>query len=176
MGCVGVTFAAFAMHNVVEYYWHRLMHHRWFYARLHKIHHHYKSPEVISRNPPNALPRPSRACSAILVIDVFPSEWVTSHAPTAFRRLVHPPSRGSRLLLHTVLSPGRPAHPLGGFCDLRGSHGALWCAGPFWSPCLHPGEALATSPSAPKWWITLELPVLASRRDTRILSLSIPGH
>lgn len=31
--------------NIVEYYWHRLMHTNAFYATFHKIHHHYKSPE-----------------------------------------------------------------------------------------------------------------------------------
>jgi len=35
-----------AWQSVVEYYWHRLMHHRVFYRALHKIHHHYKSPSV----------------------------------------------------------------------------------------------------------------------------------
>lgn len=31
--------------SVVEYYWHRLMHTRMFYATFHKLHHSYKSPE-----------------------------------------------------------------------------------------------------------------------------------
>lgn len=31
--------------SVVEYYWHRLMHLRFFYINLHKYHHFYKSPE-----------------------------------------------------------------------------------------------------------------------------------
>ncbi|CAM9239204.1 unnamed protein product [Choristocarpus tenellus] len=31
--------------SVLEYYWHRLMHVPWVYARLHKHHHFYKSPE-----------------------------------------------------------------------------------------------------------------------------------
>ena len=31
--------------NVVEYYWHRLMHMKYFYATFHKYHHFYKSPE-----------------------------------------------------------------------------------------------------------------------------------
>jgi sterol desaturase/sphingolipid hydroxylase (fatty acid hydroxylase superfamily) len=31
--------------NIVEYYWHRLMHLRYFYGRFHKYHHFYKSPE-----------------------------------------------------------------------------------------------------------------------------------
>ena len=39
-------FKATAWQSVVEYYWHRLMHHRVFYRVLHKIHHHYKSPSV----------------------------------------------------------------------------------------------------------------------------------
>lgn len=30
--------------NVAEYYWHRLMHVPYFYKRLHKIHHYFKSP------------------------------------------------------------------------------------------------------------------------------------
>lgn len=30
--------------SVAEYYWHRIMHTRWFYARFHKLHHYYKSP------------------------------------------------------------------------------------------------------------------------------------
>ena len=32
--------------SVVEYYWHRLMHLRFFYATFHKFHHSYKAPEV----------------------------------------------------------------------------------------------------------------------------------
>ena len=32
--------------NVAEYYWHRLMHFKQFYAVFHKYHHFYKSPEV----------------------------------------------------------------------------------------------------------------------------------
>lgn len=32
--------------SVVEYYWHRLMHTEAFYKTCHKMHHHYKSPEV----------------------------------------------------------------------------------------------------------------------------------
>mmetsp|Transcript_38357 Transcript_38357/g.96073 ORF Transcript_38357/g.96073 Transcript_38357/m.96073 type:complete len:293 (-) Transcript_38357:143-1021(-) len=44
-GLIGWTGVAFAVHNVAEYYWHRLMHHRYFYSRLHKLHHFYKSPE-----------------------------------------------------------------------------------------------------------------------------------
>ena len=31
--------------NIVEYYWHRLMHLRFFYQKFHKLHHFYKSPE-----------------------------------------------------------------------------------------------------------------------------------
>lgn len=31
--------------NIAEYYWHRLMHTKYFYASWHKYHHHYKSPE-----------------------------------------------------------------------------------------------------------------------------------
>lgn len=31
--------------NVVEYYWHRLMHTKLFYGAFHKHHHHYKAPE-----------------------------------------------------------------------------------------------------------------------------------
>ena len=31
--------------SVLEYYWHRLMHTKQFYATFHKYHHHYKSPE-----------------------------------------------------------------------------------------------------------------------------------
>lgn len=31
---------------VVEYYWHRLMHLKYFYSIFHKYHHYYKSPEV----------------------------------------------------------------------------------------------------------------------------------
>mmetsp|Transcript_13583 Transcript_13583/g.26835 ORF Transcript_13583/g.26835 Transcript_13583/m.26835 type:complete len:294 (+) Transcript_13583:170-1051(+) len=45
VGLLGWTGAAFAIHNIAEYYWHRLMHHRFFYARAHKLHHFYKSPE-----------------------------------------------------------------------------------------------------------------------------------
>ena len=51
LGCIGWTVAAFALHNIAEYYWHRMMHHRWFYTRMHKIHHHYKSPEVTGPHP-----------------------------------------------------------------------------------------------------------------------------
>lgn len=31
--------------SVAEYYWHRMMHLKFFYVRFHKIHHYYKSPE-----------------------------------------------------------------------------------------------------------------------------------
>jgi len=34
-----------AYENIVEYYWHRLMHTKYCYGRFHKHHHHYKSPE-----------------------------------------------------------------------------------------------------------------------------------
>jgi sterol desaturase/sphingolipid hydroxylase (fatty acid hydroxylase superfamily) len=37
---------AFLSEAVLEYYWHRLMHTKYFYAIAHKYHHHYKSPEV----------------------------------------------------------------------------------------------------------------------------------
>jgi sterol desaturase/sphingolipid hydroxylase (fatty acid hydroxylase superfamily) len=30
--------------NVLEYYWHRMMHLPWCYRRMHKLHHFYKSP------------------------------------------------------------------------------------------------------------------------------------
>jgi sterol desaturase/sphingolipid hydroxylase (fatty acid hydroxylase superfamily) len=36
---------AVTLENVFEYYWHRMMHLKFFYLRFHKIHHHYKSPE-----------------------------------------------------------------------------------------------------------------------------------
>ena len=32
--------------SVLEYYWHRVMHFPLFYRRMHKMHHHYKSPAV----------------------------------------------------------------------------------------------------------------------------------
>ena len=32
--------------SVLEYYWHRVMHFPFFYRRMHKMHHHYKSPAV----------------------------------------------------------------------------------------------------------------------------------
>lgn len=32
--------------SIIEYYWHRLMHMKFFYKNLHKYHHYYKSPEV----------------------------------------------------------------------------------------------------------------------------------
>ncbi|CAM9327612.1 unnamed protein product, partial [Hapterophycus canaliculatus] len=32
-------------HSVLEYYWHRFLHLRPVYRRLHKYHHYYKSPE-----------------------------------------------------------------------------------------------------------------------------------
>jgi len=32
--------------SVVEYYWHRMMHLKWFYATFHKLHHAYKAPEI----------------------------------------------------------------------------------------------------------------------------------
>lgn len=38
--------AAILWESVLEYYWHRLMHVPLFYSRFHKLHHHYKSPEV----------------------------------------------------------------------------------------------------------------------------------
>ena len=31
--------------SILEYYWHRLMHYKFFYSVFHKIHHYYKSPE-----------------------------------------------------------------------------------------------------------------------------------
>ena len=31
--------------SCLEYYWHRLMHYKFFYTTFHKIHHYYKSPE-----------------------------------------------------------------------------------------------------------------------------------
>jgi Delta7-sterol 5-desaturase len=46
-GWVGLArgaLAAMAWENVAEYVWHRVMHTRFFYARLHKLHHHYKAP------------------------------------------------------------------------------------------------------------------------------------
>lgn len=39
-------FIAVAYEHIVEYYWHRLMHLKYFYAIFHKYHHFYKSPEV----------------------------------------------------------------------------------------------------------------------------------
>jgi sterol desaturase/sphingolipid hydroxylase (fatty acid hydroxylase superfamily) len=36
--------AAVVLQSVAEYYWHRLMHWPPCYRRLHKLHHHYKSP------------------------------------------------------------------------------------------------------------------------------------
>jgi sterol desaturase/sphingolipid hydroxylase (fatty acid hydroxylase superfamily) len=36
---------AVVFQSVAEYYWHRLMHTKYFYAALHKHHHFYKSPE-----------------------------------------------------------------------------------------------------------------------------------
>ena len=39
-------FTAVVFQSVAEYYWHRLMHSKVFYSRLHKHHHFYKSPEV----------------------------------------------------------------------------------------------------------------------------------
>lgn len=41
----GSTLAIVAGHQVAEYYWHRLMHLPFFYARFHKLHHFYKAPE-----------------------------------------------------------------------------------------------------------------------------------
>lgn len=34
-----------AHESIIEYYWHRLMHTKYFYRIFHKMHHHYKSPE-----------------------------------------------------------------------------------------------------------------------------------
>lgn len=34
--------AALGWQSVLEYAWHRLMHTRWCYTRMHKYHHHYK--------------------------------------------------------------------------------------------------------------------------------------
>lgn len=31
--------------SILEYYWHRLMHYKFFYSTFHKIHHYYKYPE-----------------------------------------------------------------------------------------------------------------------------------
>lgn len=39
-------FKAVAWQSVLEYAWHRLMHTRRWYRTLHKLHHHYKAPEV----------------------------------------------------------------------------------------------------------------------------------
>eukprot|EP01119_Soliformovum_irregulare_P007189 TRINITY_DN1958_c0_g1_i5.p1 TRINITY_DN1958_c0_g1~~TRINITY_DN1958_c0_g1_i5.p1 ORF type:complete len:176 (-),score=21.97 TRINITY_DN1958_c0_g1_i5:12-539(-) len=39
------TLFPFVWQSVLEYYWHRTMHLPWFYIRLHKVHHYYKSPE-----------------------------------------------------------------------------------------------------------------------------------
>ena len=39
-------FIAFMYENIVEYYWHRLMHTRICYSYFHKYHHYYKAPEV----------------------------------------------------------------------------------------------------------------------------------
>lgn len=39
-------FLAVMWQCIVEYYWHRTMHLKWFYTRFHKFHHAYKSPEV----------------------------------------------------------------------------------------------------------------------------------
>jgi sterol desaturase/sphingolipid hydroxylase (fatty acid hydroxylase superfamily) len=36
---------AVAYENIAEYYWHRLLHSKPLYARFHKMHHQYKSPE-----------------------------------------------------------------------------------------------------------------------------------
>jgi sterol desaturase/sphingolipid hydroxylase (fatty acid hydroxylase superfamily) len=36
---------AVAFENVAEYYWHRMMHTKLFYATFHKYHHWYKAPE-----------------------------------------------------------------------------------------------------------------------------------
>ena len=35
---------AIVYENIVEYYWHRLLHSKYLYPRFHKIHHYYKSP------------------------------------------------------------------------------------------------------------------------------------
>lgn len=34
--------AGLALQSVLEYWWHRLMHLRWCYVRMHKYHHFYK--------------------------------------------------------------------------------------------------------------------------------------
>lgn len=39
-------FVAVLWESVIEYYWHRMMHLKWFYVRFHKFHHAYKAPEV----------------------------------------------------------------------------------------------------------------------------------
>lgn len=39
------TSIAVAYENIAEYYWHRLMHMKYFYRYFHKLHHFYKSPE-----------------------------------------------------------------------------------------------------------------------------------
>lgn len=45
LSTVAAEFLIAVIHeNVVEYYWHRLMHLPWFYKRMHKLHHAYKSP------------------------------------------------------------------------------------------------------------------------------------
>jgi sterol desaturase/sphingolipid hydroxylase (fatty acid hydroxylase superfamily) len=39
-------FYALLLQSALEYPWHRLMHHKFFYKRMHKYHHEYKSPVV----------------------------------------------------------------------------------------------------------------------------------
>lgn len=45
MSIVAGFMLAVAYENIAEYYWHRMMHTKHFYATFHKIHHYYKSPE-----------------------------------------------------------------------------------------------------------------------------------
>jgi sterol desaturase/sphingolipid hydroxylase (fatty acid hydroxylase superfamily) len=39
-------FIAVLYQSIIEYYWHRMMHLKWFYATFHKLHHAYKAPEI----------------------------------------------------------------------------------------------------------------------------------
>ena len=43
-GAVRGLVVACAFENITEYVWHRILHTRWLYARLHKLHHYYKAP------------------------------------------------------------------------------------------------------------------------------------
>ena len=50
------TLAPIVYHNIAEYYWHRTMHIPFLYKIVHKFHHYYKSPGMVSFCDPHPSP------------------------------------------------------------------------------------------------------------------------